>query len=94
MSTNWDAMRGYEERMRELKEQAAEEGIEINEESMRNAMEVLYGLLPPGTNPTEEAGRLLKHRETAESPPDQETKPDAETPEDEWRIPQLNETGK
>ena len=59
MSTNWDPMRQYEERMKELREEAEEEGIEINEDSVNNAMQVLYNLLPPGTNPSEEPSRLL-----------------------------------
>ena len=74
MSTNWDPMRQYEERMKELREEAEEEGIEINEDSVNNAMQVLYNLLPPGTNPSEEPSRLLEHRET----PDEE---------DEWHLP-------
>ena len=74
MSTNWDLMRQYEERMKELREEAEEEGIEINEDSINNAMQVLYNMLPTGTNPSEEPSRLLEHRET----PDEE---------DEWHLP-------
>ena len=74
MSTNWDGMRQYEERMKELREQAEEEGIEINETSISNAMDLLYALSPPGTNPTEEPSRLLRHREPSDS-------------DDEWQLP-------
>ena len=75
MSTNWDIMRQYEERMQELREEAAEDGIELSEESISNAMELLYALQPPGTDPTEEPSRLLIHKENNDDD------------EDEWRLP-------
>ena len=75
MSTNWDIMRQYEERVKELREIAEEEGIEINEDSVSNAMDFLYALSPPGTDPSEEPSRLLKHREASEPS------------NDEWQLP-------
>ena len=76
MSTNWDIMRQYEERMQELREAAEEEGeIEINEDAISNALNLLYELLPSGTDPSEEPSRLLRHRE------------ELEAAEDAWRLP-------
>ena len=75
MSTDWDVMRQYEERMKELREEAEEEGIEVSEASISNTMDLLYALSPPGTDPTEEPSRLLKHGEVSDSD------------DDEWRLP-------
>ena len=74
MSTNWDIMREYEERLKKLREIAEEEGIEINEDSVNNAMNFLHDISPPGSNPTEEPSRLLEHKESNDS-------------DDEWQIP-------
>lgn len=76
MSTNWDVMKQYEERMKELREEAEEEGIELSETSINNAMQLLYALQPPGSDPSEEPSRLLVHRESND-----------ENDDDEWRLP-------
>lgn len=73
MSTNWDIMRQYEERIKELREVAEEEGIEISEASINNAMRLLHDISPPGTNPSEEPSRLLEHKE--------------DNDDDEWKLP-------
>ena len=75
MSTNWDVMRQYEERMKELREEAEEEGIEINEGAVNSAMRLLHDLSPPGTDLSEEPSRLLKHKEVDDAA------------DDEWRLP-------
>ena len=80
MSTNWDAMKKYEERIKELREIADEEGIPFSEESAKSALSFLADIQPAGVDPTEEPSRLLVHRET--SPENVEA-----GEEDEWRIP-------
>ena len=71
---HWDSMRQYEERMKELRKEAEEEGIEVSETSISSAMSFLSAIMPAqgGENPS----RLLKH------------KSDSGT-DDEWRIPSL-----
>ena len=79
MSTNWDIMRQYEERIKKLREMAAEEGIEgieVNEDSVSNTMGFLHDISPPGTDPSEEPSRLLKHREDGD-----------DDVNDEWKLP-------
>ena len=73
---HWDAMRQYEERMKELREQAEEENIEINETSISNAMSFLSGISPAqgGENPS----RLMVHKDDADAEDDAG---------DEWQIP-------
>ena len=44
MSTNWDIMRQYEERMQEIREEAEEDDIEVSEVAINNAMQLLYAL--------------------------------------------------
>ena len=75
-SDHWDSMREYEERIKELREHAEEEGIELSEDSISNAMSFLSALTPAsgGENPS----RLLKHRDDADT-------------DDEWRIPTQGE---
>ena len=73
---HWDSMREYEERIKELREQAEEEGIEISEDSIKSAMSFLSDITPAqgGENPS----RLLVHKTDTEAP---------DTDVDEWKIP-------
>ena len=80
---HWDSMREYEDRIQELREQAAEDGIELNEESVSNAMEFLSAITPAQAE-TGRSSRLLDHGSGG-------TDPAAESEEDEWRIPPLDE---
>ena len=73
---HWDSMRQYEERMKELKKEAEEEGIEVSETSISSAMSFLSDIsLAQGEG--SEPSRLLIHK-----------KGDSGT-DDEWRIPSL-----
>lgn len=78
MSTNWDATRDLDEKFKKLREDAEADGIELNEESLSKARELLYNLLPQGADPTEEPSRLLVHKEQLQ-----------EDDEDEWQIPPM-----
>ena len=73
---HWDSMREYEERMKKLREEAEEEGIEINETSINNAMSFLSAITEAqgGENPS----RLMKHKDGSGTDTD-----------DEWQIPVL-----
>lgn len=86
MSTNWDGMREWERRMQELKEDAAEEGIEVSDESISAAMGLLYELQGPGNAPYKDGNRLfaLGDDNSADSASEEEGPED-----DEWRIPPL-----
>ena len=70
---HWDSMRQYEERMKELREEAKEEGIEISETSVSNAMSLLSSL-SPAQGEGSEPSRLLIHKVDSDV-------------DDEWRIP-------
>ena len=73
---HWDSMRQYEERIKELREAAEEDGIEINETSINNAMSILSDLTAAqgGENPS----RLLIHKDDSGT-------------DGEWCIPTLDE---
>ena len=75
MSTNWDVMRQYEDRMKELREAAEEEGIEVSEVAINTAIRLLHDLSPSGTDLSEEPSRLMKHKE------------EEDAADDEWQIP-------
>ena len=78
---HWDSMRQYEERMKELREEAKEEGIEISEASISNAMDLLSSLsLAQGEG--SEPSRLLIHKADSDANSDASSDVD-----DEWRIP-------
>ena len=59
----------------ERREEAEEEGIEINEDSINNAMHFLHYVSPPGNNLSEEPSRLLEHKK------------DGDVDDDEWKLP-------
>ena len=70
-------MRQYEERMKELREEAEEEGIAVSEVSISNALSLLSAITDattPAQGEGSEPSRLLKHRDDA-------------APVDEWAIP-------
>ena len=71
---HWDSMREYEQRIKQLREQAQEEGIELSEDSISNLMSFLSDLTPAegGNNPS----RLSIHKTPAAA-------------DDEWQIPHL-----
>ena len=73
---HWDSMREWEDRMKKLKEDALEEGIEVSDASINNAMSLFSALTPAqgGENPS----RLLKHKDDSDA---------YAYADDEWRIP-------
>lgn len=78
MSTNWDVMREWEERMKKLKEDAADDGIEVSDAAISSAMDIFYALQGPGSVPYKDGNRLFQHG------------PDGaheEANDDEWRLP-------
>ena len=83
-------MRGYEERIRELREQAAEDGIELNEESVKGAMDFLSAITPAQAE-TGRSSRLLDHGTGSSGPTGHSANTDPGNEEDEWRIPKLSE---
>ena len=86
---HWDSMKEYEKRIQELREQAEEEGIAINEDSINNAMSILSDLTPAqgGENPS----RLMVHKSEAGDSPQTET-PQTEAPETEAPETEAPET--
>ena len=76
---HWDSMRELEDTMQDLRDQAEEDGIELNEESVRTAMGFMSNLMP-AQGEGSEPSRLLQHREEVVESND----------EDEWRIPTLS----